>query len=152
MFGVNGTIFPCTTPPRSLYASSHDLGFFAAYGRQALECLASDLIELSTIQNFAHWLAVGVIYRGWAHSALGHTTEGITQIEDGIEDYRGTGSMIDLPYLLALKAEALHLANRTVEALEAIREADTLVEKSEARWWCAELCRLRGVFLAGYGC
>ena len=39
----------------------------------------------------------------------------------------------------------------TVEALEAIREADTLVGRSEARWWCAELHRLRGVFLTAIG-
>jgi len=39
----------------------------------------------------------------------------------------------------------------TIEALEAIREADTLVGRSEARWWCAELHRLRGVFLAAVG-
>jgi hypothetical protein len=56
-----------------------------------------------------------------------------------------------LPYLLSLKAEALHLADRTVEALETIREADTLVERSEARWWSAELHRLSGVFLATLG-
>jgi hypothetical protein len=52
---------------------------------------------------------------------------------------------------LALKAEALHLADRPSEALEAIREAETLVKTSEARWWCAELYRLRGVFLAAIG-
>jgi hypothetical protein len=72
-------------------------------------------------------------------------------IEDGIEDYRGNGSIIDLPLLLSLKAEALHLADRTAEALEAIQEADKLVERSEARSWCAELNRLRGVFLAALG-
>ena len=51
-----------------------------------------------------------------------------------------------MPYFLALKAEALHLADRTIEALDAIREAQTLAETSEARWWYAELDRLRGVF------
>ena len=56
-----------------------------------------------------------------------------------------------LPYFLALKAEALHLADRTSEALEAISEAEALVERSEERWWCAELHRLRGVFLATMG-
>jgi hypothetical protein len=44
--------------------------------------------------------------------------------------------------------QALHLADRTIEALDAIREAETLAATSEARWWCAELERLRGVFLA----
>ena len=113
--------------------------------------LASDLIELSTRHNFAHWLAVGAVYRGWARSASGDTADGISWIEDGIEDYRATGSMLLVPLFLALKAEALHLADRTSEALEAIREAEALVESSERRWWCADLYRLRGMFLATIG-
>jgi hypothetical protein len=59
--------------------------------------------------------------------------------------------MLMVPGILALKAEALHLANRTSEALEAIREAEALAERSEERWYCAELHRLRGVFLAALG-
>jgi hypothetical protein len=55
------------------------------------------------------------------------------------------------PSLLALKAEALHLADRTSEALEVIREAEAMAERSEERFWCAELHRLRGVFSRGYG-
>ena len=55
--------------------------------------------------------------------------------------------MISLPLFLVLKAEALHLADRTSEALEAISEAEKAVERSEEREWCAELHRLRGVFL-----
>jgi predicted ATPase len=42
----------------------------------------------------------------------------------------------------------LHLAGRTSEALETLREAEGQVERSEERFWCAELHRLRGVFLA----
>jgi hypothetical protein len=37
------------------------------------------------------------------------------------------------------------------EALEAIREAEALAEEREKRWWCAELHRLRGVFLTALG-
>ena len=85
--------------------------------------LASDLIELSTRQNFAYWLAGGEVLRGWARSVSGDTAEGLSWIEDGIVDWRATGAMLQVPYYLALKAEALHLADRTSEALEAIREA-----------------------------
>ena len=56
-----------------------------------------------------------------------------------------------MPYLLALKADALHLTGRTREALEALTGAETLAERSEERWCCAELHRLRGVFLAAIG-
>ena len=56
-----------------------------------------------------------------------------------------------VPYWLALKAEALHLADRTSEALDAIKQAEVLAERFGERWWCAEMHRLRGVFLAAMG-
>src|SRR5262249_22366642 len=107
--------------------------------------------ELSTRHKFEHWLAIGAIQRGWAGSASGDTAEGISRIEEGIRDYQATGSMLFTPLWLALKAEALHLADRTSEALEAINEAETVAERREERWGSAELHRLRGVFLAAVG-
>ena len=59
--------------------------------------------------------------------------------------------MLSLPYYLGLKAEALHVAGRTPEALEARKEAKALAERSGERWWSAELYRLRGVPLAALG-
>ena len=109
-----------------------------------VERSASDLIELSTRQNFSFWLAQGGIHRGWARCASGNTDEGISWIEDGIRN-RATGSMLRLPYFLALKPEALHLTHRTREALEAIKEAEGLVERFEERWWCVELHLLRRI-------
>jgi hypothetical protein len=52
---------------------------------------------------------------------------------------------------LACKAEALHLADRTSEALEAINEAVAIAERFEHGYCSAELHRLRGVFLATLG-
>jgi predicted ATPase len=85
---------------------------------------------------------------GWARSASGSAAEGIAWIEDAIRNYQVTGAMLRMPYFLALKAESLHLADRAPEALETIMEAEAWVERSEERWWSAELHRLRGVFLA----
>jgi hypothetical protein len=70
------------------------------------ESLASELIELSTRQNFAFWRAVGEVLRGWAQSASGHTAEGLSRIENGIENWRTTGLTIAIQFYLALKAEA----------------------------------------------
>jgi len=126
------------------------LGYYERNPAQ-VERLASDLIELSTRHNFEHWRAMGAVLRGWARSTSGDTAEGISWIEDGIEDLRAAGSVMGLLSLLALKAEALHLAYRTSEALEVIKLAEALVERSEGRWWSAELHRLRGVFLAAMG-
>jgi predicted ATPase len=116
-----------------------------------VERVAMNIIELSTRQNFALWLATGKILRGWARSVFGDTEQGILWINEGLEDTRATGTLISLQFLLSLKAEALHLADRTSEALAAVKEAEALVEKNEERWWSAELHRLRGVFLADMG-
>ena len=116
-----------------------------------MDRFASDLIELSTRHNFSHFLAVGAIYRGWARSASGNTAEGIPWIEQGIRDFRANGTVLNLPDHLALKAEALHLADRTSEALQAINEAEAVAQRFEQHHCFAELHRLRGVFLAALG-
>ena len=128
-------------------------GFVGHFERSPVEVegVASELIELSTRQSFAAWLSRGVVLRGWARCARGDMFGGISWIEDGLRGYRATTSVLDLPYLLALQSEALHLADRTSEGLEAIKEAQALIERYEQRWWSAELSRLSGVFLAAIG-
>jgi serine/threonine protein kinase len=116
-----------------------------------VERLASEVIEISLRQNFALWLPVGVVLRGWARCASGNSAEGISWIDEGINDYRVTGSILTIPFSLTLKAEALHLSDRTSEALDAIDEAEALVERFQGRVWSAELYRLRGVFLTAIG-
>jgi adenylate cyclase len=116
-----------------------------------VERLATELIELSTRQHFAFWLLGAKILRGWVRTVSGSTAEGIAWIEGGIRDYRATGTTLGMPSWLAVKAEALHLVDRTSEALEAIKEAEAVVERSEERSWSAELQRLHGVFLAAMG-
>ncbi|MGA7214519.1 MAG: hypothetical protein WBX20_09950, partial [Terrimicrobiaceae bacterium] len=126
------------------------LAYFERNVRE-VERLVSEVIELSTRYNFAFFLAIGSILRGWARSASGDTAEGVSYIEDGIREYRAPGSMLGMPFYLAVKAEALYLADRASEALGAIREAEVLAERFEVRWWCAELHRLKSVFLAATG-
>ena len=116
-----------------------------------VERLASNLIELATRQNFAQFLAGGKALRGWARCACGDTAEGLACIQGGIEDWVATGAMLVLPYYLALKAEALYVVDCTREALKVVGEAQAVVERFEERNWCAELHRLRGVFLTAIG-
>jgi hypothetical protein len=119
----------------SLAVALHLAAFLARYERNPAEVerLASDLIELSTVQNLAFWLASGEVSRGWARSASGDTDQGIALINDGIRDYRATGSILITPCWLVLKAEALHLANRTSDALSALAEAEAVAQRTEER-------------------
>ena len=137
----------------ALALALHWATVLAMYERNPAEVdrLTSDLIELSSRHNLAHWLHVANVYRGWARSASGDTAEGIPWIERGIRDLRASGSILGMPFFLALKAEALYLADRTREALEAIEEAEALGERFEDRHRFAEEHRLRGVFLATLG-
>ena len=48
-----------------------------------VEQLTSELIGLSTRQNFTHWLAVGTVKRGWASAAAGDIAKG-TQCSEPI--------------------------------------------------------------------
>jgi len=137
----------------ALALALHWAAVLAIYERNPAEVdrFASDLIELSSRYDFLHFLAVGTIFRGWARCASGDTAEGIRWIEQGIRDYRAAGSVLGLAFHVARKAEALHLADRTSEALEAINEAEALAERFERRSVLSELHRLRGVFLAAMG-
>ena len=120
-------------------------------GAVEVERLASDLIELSTRYGFGALLAMGKIFRGWARSASDSTAEGLSWIEDGIDEVQATGLISWMSYFLALKAQALYLANRASEALRAITEAEAFVKSTGRRYISAELHRLRGVFLAAIG-
>ena len=99
-----------------------------------VERLAIKPIELSTRHHFAHWLLPqGEVLRGWARSTSGDITEGISWIVEGTDDFRATGALRGLPFFIVLKSEALQLADRTFEALEAIRDAEEVVERSQER-------------------
>jgi hypothetical protein len=77
---------------------------------------------------------LGPFHRGWALSASGKTTEGIAWIEDGIRDLRATGAVVGLASHLRVKAEALYLADRTSEALEALSQGEVMLERTGERY------------------
>ena len=128
-------------------------GSLAQYERNPseVERCTLELAELSTRQNFALWLIGAELLRGWAQCASGRTVEGFERVELAIRDLSTSGTTLNALYALALKAEALHLSDRTPEALTSIKEAEALAERLDERWWSAELHRLRGVFLATLG-
>ena len=121
------------------------------HGAAEMERLALELIELSTHYGFVLWLAFGKIFWGRARSASESTAEGLSWIEKGIDEVQATRTISWISYCLALKAEALHLADRDSESLQAIAEAEGFVEKTGGRYISAELHRLRGIFLAAVG-
>jgi hypothetical protein len=70
------------------------LSHFERKNAAEVERLAADLIEMCTRHHFALYLAGGEILRGWARSTSGASAGGIAFIEDGIRDWRASGSRL----------------------------------------------------------
>ena len=56
-----------------------------------------EVLEISTDQGFALWVAQGTIWRGYLLAAQGQGEEGMAQIRQGLAAYRPTGSGYGLP-------------------------------------------------------
>lgn len=108
---------------------------------------AEAMITLAMEQGFPYWLAFGTIVRGWMLTKQGQMEEGITQIRQGIAAYRATGAGVHLPHFLALLAEAHGKAGQAEEGLAVLAEALTLVNKTDERFYEAEIHRLKGELL-----
>jgi predicted ATPase len=108
---------------------------------------AEAAMTIATDQGFPQQLAQAMPLRGWALATSGHGEAGRTQIQQGLAAYRATESTAERPYYLSLLAEASAQAGQTAAGLEALTEALVTLAKSRARWWEAELHRLRGELL-----
>jgi predicted ATPase len=102
---------------------------------------------LSTEQGFPLWAPYGTILRGWGLAIQGQDEEGMAKVRQGIASFRATGGVLFFPYFCTLLADISAHLGHTVDGLQALAEAQTLLEHHEVRFWEAEVCRLRGVLL-----
>ena len=77
----------------------------------------------------------------------GQGEAGLAQVRQEIAAFRATGAMLAGPFLCTLLAEVCDSLGDTADGLQALSEAQTLVEQHDERWWEAEVYRLRGVLL-----
>jgi predicted ATPase len=106
---------------------------------------AEAAMTLATDQGFP--LSQATPLRGWALAARGHREEGITQLQQSLGPSQVARATRDRPYHLTLLAEVSVQVGQTAAGLEALAEARATLPSSAARWWEAELHRLRGVLL-----
>ena len=114
---------------------------------QAAQEWAEAVITRSGKEEFPYWQAVGTILRGWALAEQGNSAEGIPLIQGGLAAHRATGSKLDRPYYLAMLADAYGKRSQMEEGLQAVTEALTEIDRSEERFYEAELYRLKGELL-----
>jgi predicted ATPase len=165
---VAGTLWLQGYPEQALariheaLALAHELAhpFSLAFARSLAACVlqfcrdvpavhehAEAAVVLSTEQGFPFWVALGTSLRGWALAIQNQGEEGMVQVRQGIAAWRATGSALAAPYFCAVLADVCAHLGHTEDGLQALAEADTLVEQHQERYWEAEICRLRGVLL-----
>jgi predicted ATPase len=118
---------------------------------EALVERAGQLSALATEQGFPVERASGTVYQGWAKVRNGDLAQGISLLRDGVAAYRATGVQMYMPYYTALLARACEIAGQTEETATLLDDALQLVEKTEERWFAAELNRLRANCCCGRG-
>jgi predicted ATPase len=135
--------------PHTLAISLHFAGELHQFRREPelMEKRADAVIALSAERGFSLWAAIGLILRGWAVAQRGRATEGIAQIREGLASLRGGGTEIELPWVLALLAEANGKGGQAEEALNVMAEALAIATKNGERRWEAELYRVKGELL-----
>jgi predicted ATPase len=114
----------------------------------ATHAQADALMALAQEQGLVFRLEQGRILRGWALAMQGATDAGVAQIRQGLAAHERAGlPQLGLPSMLALLAEAYGQAGQPEVGLRVLDEALTLVATTGARWWEAELHRLKGELL-----
>jgi predicted ATPase len=109
--------------------------------------LAETLIPLATEQGMAHYLAGGVLWRGWALCEEGLSPEGVAQLRQGAAALQATGVRVYRTVTPAMLAEALAHQGQVEEGLAALAEALAVVRDRGESYWEAELHRLQGELL-----
>ena len=105
-------------------------------------------IKIAREHDFAMWLAVGTMFRSWALAASGHTAEGVTGLQEGIEGFQRTGAELNMPYYMALLADAYRMAGELELGLATVKGAFRYADTNGDRCWEPEILRLRGELLA----
>ncbi|WLA85748.1 adenylate/guanylate cyclase domain-containing protein [Bradyrhizobium elkanii] len=106
---------------------------------------ADELVEIATEHRFPHFVGTGACFRASAMLEMGGSIEEtINRMRCGLAAKRATGAEIKVPYYLGLLAEAHRRANRIADGMSLLNEALELVERTDERWYEAELYRLMG--------
>jgi predicted ATPase len=111
----------------------------------SVACEANAAIAFCEEHEFAHYLAMALILRGWASAHQGEFEKGIAEIQEGLERKRATGALLLESYSLGLLADACIKNKRYGQALDALRQAEsTFDEENHERFYEAEVYRLLG--------
>ena len=110
--------------------------------------LADKLAEVTTEQGSSARRNHETVFRGWLEVGNGDVINGISLLRSGSAARSGE---VWMPHYIALLASACELAEQPEEALTLLDDALQIVERTEERWFAAELSRRKGELLLRQG-
>jgi TOMM system kinase/cyclase fusion protein len=108
---------------------------------------AEAAMTLCTEQGFTYYLAWATLLRGWAltvQSTERANEDALAQLRQGFADLLATGAGIRETYYRALLAEVAGSGGKSQAGHQLLAEACAAVQRTEERYWEAELYRLQG--------
>jgi len=100
------------------------------------------------LPQYVYW---GELVVSWANCTLkeGEANDNISSMRGHLDSCRAIGTQLLNPLWLSILAIACHQNNQPDEAMSAISEALTDVERTGERLWEAELWRIKGQIILG---
>ncbi|SDH07878.1 Predicted ATPase [Bradyrhizobium sp. Rc2d] len=109
----------------------------------AVAAEANAAVAFCEEHQFAHYLAMALILRGWASAYQGNFEKGIAEIQEGLEQERATGALLFESYALGLLADACIEHERYAKAFDVLKQAQLrLSGENSERFYAAEIYRL----------
>jgi predicted ATPase len=104
---------------------------------------AAKALKLSAEHGFSNWQKAAEFWEGWALATSGEVTAGFAQMRGAVSAHQAMGFDLQLPHRLGLMAELYTHSGSPTEALAVLTQAFAIVDRTQERWFEAELHRLR---------
>ncbi|MEZ2128700.1 MULTISPECIES: adenylate/guanylate cyclase domain-containing protein [unclassified Sinorhizobium] len=115
--------------------------------REGVQDRCSELTEIASEAGFRFWLAGATILRAWTIAETGEIELGRSELLRGVDGWRATGAAFMIPYFKALEAQIEIRGGDYSAAYRLLEEAQAAIERTNERWFEAEVWRLKGEVL-----
>jgi predicted ATPase len=118
------------------------------YSSEAVGTYSQALADIVSRYDLpALWAGNAIFFQGWAQWSDRGEGSGLAEMRHGIATYREQGMVYLVPSLEAALAEAEAGASETDAGLRRLKAALAELERTEHRWYEAEMHRIRGEIL-----
>jgi predicted ATPase len=111
----------------------------------------TELARIAGEAGFRFWHAGATILNAWTIAEAGNTDRGRVELQQGLGEWLATGAKYMVPYFHALQAQIEVKAGDPNAAVRLLEAAYADIERTNERWFAAEVLRLHGEVLRQLG-